>query len=137
MDASRRSILKLFGVTAAATAVAVPAVVEIMPPPGMGRFDNQFELPFEVREGFTFNWKRVFVDGETPDIEHLVKMIASGWKPVPLALYRKYFPEQDANSYWIERGGLVLMEKPSALIPPPVAHPLPEVPSYLRGEVNG
>jgi hypothetical protein len=101
----------MFGVTVAATAVAAPAIAEVVKPAVLPAA-NPYELAVPP-EGVTYNWKRVFIDTETPDFEHLVKMIAQGWKPVPLTRHREQFPELDIRSYWIELGGVVLMERPT------------------------
>jgi len=110
MDASRRSILKMFSITVAATAVAAPVVAEVATE-AVKPWENPYELPFEVPEGVTYNWKRVFITSDTPDFGHLGKMVADGWKPVPLERHREHFPDVDYQSHWIERGGVVLMEK--------------------------
>jgi hypothetical protein len=111
----RREILKMFGIAAAAIPVAKVAVAEgplpalhplLNPPPGMA-----------------YQWKRVFITADEPDLGNIANMVASGWKPVPQTRH----PELPvtATAYWIEVGGLVLMEKPAKDIPPPVAYPVP------------
>jgi hypothetical protein len=116
----RREILKMFGITVAAgaTGVAVakvaaaevplniPALPELKPPGGM-----------------VYQWKRIFITAEEPDLGNIANMVASGWKPVPQTRH----PELPvtATAYWIEVGGLVLMEKSAKDIPPPVAYPVP------------
>jgi hypothetical protein len=117
MDNTRRSILKMFGVTAAAgvTGTAVAAVPVERP--------NPLTFQFEPPEGMVYQWKRMFVFDE-PNMMHIVEMIRGGWNPVPMSRYAKLFPDSRGH-YWIEHGGLVLMEKPARDIPKPKAHPLP------------
>jgi hypothetical protein len=115
----RRSILKVFGVTAATGAVAAPVTLALAE---QGRI-NPFELPFKPPDGMTYNWKRVFITGDEPDFQNIIDMLAYGWKPVPMKRHAKHYPK--TQSYWIEVGGLVLMEKPTKDITPQRAFPTP------------
>jgi hypothetical protein len=122
MDASRRSILKMFGVTVAAgatgaAAVAAPTVVK-------ERVAMPFlDLPFKPPSGMTYQWKRIFITQDEPDMQNIVAMIKAGWNPVPAS--RHHILLSVEPHYWIEQGGLVLMEKPTDQLTPPRAHPLP------------
>jgi hypothetical protein len=123
IDQSRRGILKLFGVTAAAgAAAAVPLAAPAV-------FEHKevalgYTVDLKVPEGMTYQWKRVFITAEEPDMDNILQMVAAGWKPVPAARHRESFPEH-VGAYWIEIGGVVLMEKPTVDIPRPRPHPLP------------
>jgi hypothetical protein len=121
MDTTRRSILKMFGVTAVAGAAGASAVVEAAKE---GRTISYAPPP--APNGFTYQWKRVFIKDDTPDFDNLVDMIKHGWKPVPASRHRDVYPED--GSYWVEIGGLVLMEKRTAELTPPRAL---ETPSSL------
>jgi hypothetical protein len=116
MDTSRRSILKMFGITAAAATagVAVAEDVAAQPP----ALQNTMALALKPPEGWTYQWKRVFVTKDAPDLENILNMVVHGWKPVPLERHRDQISRAD-DAFWIEAGGLVLMEKPTADIPAP------------------
>jgi hypothetical protein len=121
MDLARRSILKMFGVTAAVAVTPTPTIA--IPEPARDPLTLQLSPP----AGMTYNWKRLFITQSDPDMENILKMVATGWKPVPLARHREHFAPNahPFSNYWIEVGGLVLMEKPSAEITPPIAYPTP------------
>lgn len=127
MDASRRSILKMFGITAAAAttgvAVAKAAPLDLVPKTPPALQNPMAPGLLKPPDGMTYNWKRVFITQDDPDLENIARMVMYGWKPVPLSRH----PEMPANpvSYWIEHGGLVLMEKPTMDIPAPVKFPEP------------
>jgi hypothetical protein len=127
IDQTRRGVLKLFGISAA---VAVPtsgvlAMAKEVAPPALQTLDLQ------PPAGFTYNWKRVFITADEPDMDNIFEMIRAGWKPVPMRRHLEVFRPGTANSdvnvmpYWIEVGGVVLMEKPTRDIPLPRPHPLP------------
>jgi len=117
----RRSVLKMFGIAATAAATAAPvALVE-----AEAHWIDPLTVTVIPPKGLAYQWKRIFITSEEPDLENILQMIAAGWKPVPLARHRDELPGMDARAYWIESGGLVLMEKPSEDIPPPRAHPVP------------
>jgi hypothetical protein len=133
MDEGRRNILKMFGIGAAA-GVAGVATAAAGPIPETSseaiakaarKWVDPHILPFGPPQGMVYNWKRMFVTRDTPDMPHIVAMQEAGWKPVPMERHAEHFPEGE-RSYWIEVGGLVLMEKPAADIEPPRAFPLPE-----------
>lgn len=131
MDETRRNILKMFGVgatAAAASAIPTPALDATQTatqqtathiPPAR---QNPLTLPFKVPDGMTYNWKRVFVDGRMADFRNIAEMVMAGWQPVPSARHHELFAND--GSYWIEHGGLVLMEKPTADCAKPFAHPM-------------
>ena len=135
MDASRRGILRMFGVTAAATAVpaavltANTATTANAQRAALAAARNPFALPFSPPAGMTYNWKRLFVTQDDPDMEHIVRLVVAGWKPVPMSRHCELLQKhghhavycQSFASYWIEVGGMVLMEKPTADIAEPVA----------------
>jgi hypothetical protein len=79
--------------------------------------------------GMTYQWKRIFITQDEPDLENILKMVAAGWKPVPMSRHADCIPARpgdvNVSSYWIEIGGVVLMEKPTKDIPRPRPHPLP------------
>lgn len=113
----RRSVLKMFGVgaaaaaTGAAGAVLAPAAAAAVVNPFSALMDR-FDVPLgEIPKGLQYNWKRVFIDRDTADLNHLVDMIAAGWRPVPSLRHPSIGSDQ---GYWIEVAGLVLMEKPEA-----------------------
>lgn len=125
IDETRRNILKLFGVgatAAAASAIPSPAFDANIPsnPPAQ---QNPLVLSFKVPDGMTYNWKRVFVDGKLADFQHVAAMVVAGWQPVPSARHRELLARDDGG-YWIEHGGLVLMEKPTEDCAKPFAHPM-------------
>jgi hypothetical protein len=129
MDASRRGVLRLFGVTAAAAAVPV-AVVTAEAAVCEATLDiprDPFALPFSPPAGVTYQWRRLFITHDDPDMEHIVKLVMSGWKPVPLSRHREHYGTNahPFSAYWIEIGGMVLMEKPTADIAAPESCPLP------------
>jgi hypothetical protein len=113
----RREILKMFGIAAAAIPAAKVAVAEVSVPA------LQMMQQLQPPRGMVYQWKRIFITADEPDLNNILKMVAAGWKPVPLMRH----PEVLANSssYWIEGGGLVLMEKPADQIPPPQKYPVP------------
>lgn len=113
----RREILKLFGITA--VAATVPAVAEAARPPLKMWGPPAFPAP----PGMTYQWKRIFITSDEPDLAHILEMVKSGWKPVPAGRHPEV--RGDPAAYWIEHAGLVLMEKPTKDIPPPVAYPVP------------
>lgn len=138
LDETRRGILRMFGVTAAAaaaTAIPSPALDQSVQGPtgptgplcdigARGRVPvSPLEMLFQPPPGITYNWKRVFIDGEMADFDNIFQMIAGGWKPVPRLRHRELLP--DNGAYWIEHGGLVLMEKPTDQCAKPVAYPAP------------
>jgi hypothetical protein len=126
IDATRRNILKMFGVGAAAAATGAVVATEA---DGVALYSREhprptpLEMAFQPPEGVTYNWKRVFVTQDFPDFKNIAAMIDAGWKPVPKARHGNLLP--DDGSYWIEHGGLVLMEKLTRDCGQPVAHPAP------------
>lgn len=127
MNESRRNILKMFGIGAAvatsgAAVAEIAAAVPAAPPTPVL---HPMNLPLKPPEGMVYQWKRVFLTDDTPDFDNLVEMIRAGWKPVPMRRHAEHFSGGE-HSYWIEAGGLVLMEKPAKDIPPPRAYPVPE-----------
>lgn len=129
IDETRRNILKLFGVgatAAAASAIPSPAfdatqTATLTVPTGPPAQQNPLTLAFKVPDGMTYNWKRIFVDGKLADFQHVAQMVMAGWQPVPRARHRELASD---GSYWIEHGGLILMEKPTDQCAKPVAYPI-------------
>jgi hypothetical protein len=116
----RREILKMFGIAAAAIPAAKVAAVEVLPEPTVTAIAMKLEPPL----GMVYQWKRIFITADEPDLGNIAQMIEVGWKPVPA---KRHLHLQTApNTYWIEDGGLVLMEKPAKDIPPPQKYPEPE-----------
>jgi hypothetical protein len=120
----------MFGVTGAA--IATGAVAEAAP----AVFEHKevalgYTFDLKPPEGMTYQWKRIFITQDEPDLQNILDMVAHGWKPVPMSRHLEHFrpgtADSDVNvfSYWIEAGGLVLMEKPTADIPPPAKYPEP------------
>lgn len=119
MKEGRRSFLKMLGIGAAIAPVAAAGIAftvndaqadfaKKLP----GQFLDQFYIdPAKIPAGVQYNWKRAFITSGERDIENLSAMITNGWRPVPASRH----PEADGGGYhyWIEVGGLVLMEKPS------------------------
>ena len=128
----RREILKLFGITAAVatTGIAAAEVATAKVPriaPGMIPGPPDLRPP----DGIVYQWKRVFISKDEPDLTNIMEMVGTGWKPVPMSRHGDQLragtadSNQNVLSYWIEYGGLVLMEKPADQIPKPRKHPLP------------
>jgi hypothetical protein len=126
IDETRRNILRMFGIGAAAAAVSTiptPALDSTVTH-GIGR--SPLETAFPPPEGMTYNWKRVFVTQDFPDFKNIAAMIDEGWKPVPWERHHGLLPSNHGG-YWVEFGGLVLMEKPTDQCAKPFAHPTPLV----------
>jgi hypothetical protein len=127
IDGTRRGILKMFGVAGAAIATGVSTEMAVATAKSRG-WENPFEL-VKPPAGTTYQWKRFFITSEDPDMENIIRVVVAGWKPVPMARHHEYQELANArppfSSFWIEIGGLVLMEKPTEDIPEPRAHPLP------------
>jgi hypothetical protein len=128
MDENRRNILKMFGIGAAA------GVAGVAPLAAVAKTDTLSPKPTMLLtppEGMTYQWKRVFITADEPDMDNIFAMIRAGWKPVPMRRHLEHFRPGTADSdvnvmpYWIEVGGVVLMEMPSKDIPLPRPHPLP------------
>ena len=123
IDASRRGILKMFGVAGAVVATGVSTEVAIAAAKSRG-WESPFEL-VKAPAGMTYNWKRIFVDGKMADFGNIAQMVMAGWQPVPLERHREQYPDHPQDSHWIEIGGVVLMEKPTQDTSEPKTHPLP------------
>lgn len=122
MKEGRRSFLKMLGIGAAVAPAAAAGIAfsandaqadfaKKLP----AAFKDPFYIPADkIPKGMIYNWKRVFVDRKTPDFENFVTMTKNGWQPVPYARHPDLYPAVDCNNtaHWVERGGLVLMEKP-------------------------
>ena len=141
IDETRRGVLRLFGISAAAavpTTAAIATVAEVAPP----AMQNPVSLPLQPPAGMTYNWKRVFIDRATPNFAHIFEMIAYGWKPVPYDRHVDLLGPGDGH-YWIEFGGLVLMEKPTNLcgklrpVPTPFAEQEAAEQQWPHREVKG
>lgn len=128
MITDRRSVLRWLGIGAAAAPVAGTAIVAAVkeakaePVKKLPRhFRDPYHIPADmIPKGVTYNWKRVFITKDLCDFENINAMVKQGWKPVPWNRHPGYFlpgtGSGDINvlaypQYWIEVGGLVLMEK--------------------------
>jgi hypothetical protein len=134
IDETRRGVLKLFGVSAAVAmpTTAVLATAKEVALPALRAVDY---TPPPAPAGFTYQWKRVFITADTPDLENILQMIAHGWKPVPADRHPETYPPN--GSYWIEIGGMVLMEKPTKDLTPPRPNPMPWEEKWEHKEVKG
>jgi hypothetical protein len=74
---------------------------------------DQFAVdPEMIPDGMSYEWKRVTTYGaREPAYE--VLMAEQGWEPVPVSRHPQFMPEGYKGP--IERGGLVLMERPIEL----------------------
>lgn len=135
MDKSRRSVLKLFGIAAAAVPAAkIAAAEDVAAGPDIPPLQNPMAPDLlKPPEGMTYNWKRIFLTAEEPDLENILQMVAHGWKPVPYGRHAHQVALVPGGTYWIEHGGLVLMEKPTKDIPAPKAYPTPWEHKEVRG----
>lgn len=129
MITDRRSVLRWLGIGAATGAAAGAAIVtaakeaKAEPVKGMPRgFKDPYHIPSDmIPKGVRYNWKRVFITSEQCDFRNINAMVQQGWKPVPFSRHAGHFsPSAEGlgsgspagvNRYWIEIGGLVLMEK--------------------------
>lgn len=129
MITDRRSVLRWLGIGAATGAAAGAAIVTAVkeakaePVKGMPRgFKDPYHIPSDmIPKGVRYNWKRVFITSEQCDFQNINAMIQQGWRPVPFTRHPDMFrfgtSDSDINvfrpypQFWIEIGGLVLMEK--------------------------
>lgn len=75
--------------------------------------DDQFEIPSHLKEnGWSYQWNRMSCRGQIDDKE-ISAMLDNGWRFVPPARFGGIFAKSDAE--YIERDGLVLMERPQSL----------------------
>lgn len=111
LETSRRSALKFFGIGAVGAAAAIPVATATQLP----KTDkNPFNIPSDlIPRGMRYEWKRAFIDRQQHDMNHLADLMQNGWRPVPFARHKDFFPDRGWHN-WIEVGGLVLMEKPIA-----------------------
>lgn len=75
---------------------------------------DQFHIPAElIPEGWDYQWCRKSVWGQ-PDVAHQIGLQENGWTNVPSERHQGMFMPPDYKGE-IERGGLVLMERPVEL----------------------
>ena len=75
---------------------------------------DEFYIPSEiVPDGWTYEWKRYIVFGKE-DSTHQLALRRMGWEPVPRTRHPEMMP-QNASESWIERKGMLLMERPSEI----------------------
>lgn len=133
--ATRRSILKLFGISA--SAVAVPATAAIVTEKVSQAAQVEGKVydftPPPAPPGMTYQWKRMFFTDQEPDFDYYLAIQKAGWVPVPASRHPEKYPPN--GSYMIEIGGCVLMEKPTADLTPPRAMTLEE--AFRFKEVKG
>lgn len=121
MKEGRRSFLKMLGIGAAVAPVAAAGIALTVNDAqadfakGLpANFKDPYYVPSEaIPDGMTYNWKRAFISACAPDIEHYSEMVTNGWRPVPRLRHPDLF-SCAGGGYWIEVGGLILMEKPIA-----------------------
>lgn len=139
VDETRRGILKLFGISAAVavpitTVTAAAKAAEVVPP----ALQNPLALALQPPAGMTYNWKRVFVTGDTPDFHNIADMLSAGWSPVPAERHREQLgASAPPGAFWVEFGGLVLMEKSTDLIRQPHPFAIEDAQWEISGEVKG
>jgi hypothetical protein len=75
---------------------------------------DEFYIPLEmVPDGWTYEWKRYMVLGRE-DATHQLALRRMGWDPVPRERHPEMMPPSATES-WIERKGMLLMERPSEI----------------------
>ena len=74
---------------------------------------DEFALP-EAPDGWTYEWKRKTVMG-AEDPAYQVHLKRVGWEEVPTKRHPEMMPGKNANEF-IERKGMVLMERPTELV---------------------
>jgi hypothetical protein len=75
--------------------------------------DDQFEIPHHLKEaGWSYQWNRMSCRGQV-DGPEISRMLDNGWRFVPPDRFGGLYATQDAE--YIERDGLVLMERPQTL----------------------
>lgn len=75
--------------------------------------DDQFEIPSHLREdGWSYQWNRMSCRGQI-DGPEISRMMENGWRFVPPHRLGGFFAKSDSE--YVERDGLVLMERPQVL----------------------
>lgn len=75
---------------------------------------DDYAIPEHLKaEGYDYNWKRVSTIGQPEDPWKMTKIYENHWQPVQASELRGFAPEGMTGS--IERGGLMLMKRPSYL----------------------
>jgi hypothetical protein len=74
---------------------------------------DEFSLP-TAPDGWTYEWKRKTVLG-AEDPAYQVHLKRVGWEEVPTKRHPEMMPGKNANEF-IERKGMVLMERPTELV---------------------
>lgn len=76
---------------------------------------SEFDLPLDIiPDGWTYQWCRKSTLGRE-DTDNMMARLATGWAPVPVKRHAFLMPANWAGDY-IERKGLILMEKPTVLV---------------------
>lgn len=78
-----------------------------------GVTDQFYIAPEMVPAGWTYQWCRKSVYGQ-PDVAHQIALMENGWTPVPAERHAGAFMPPGFKGE-IDRGGLVLMERPEEL----------------------
>ena len=74
--------------------------------------ENRFDVPLdEIPAGMTYEWKVKTVLGK-PAREQMIAWRLNGWKEVPAGRHPSFSGEPESSQAEIERGGLVLCERP-------------------------
>lgn len=76
---------------------------------------NRFDVDVsKIPEGMGYEWKRRTIVG-MEDTEGLINCEANGWTAVPPERHPELTGSRASNARTIERGGLVLMERPKQI----------------------
>lgn len=76
---------------------------------------NPFDFPEEIKEkGWSYQWIRADVIGSS-EFSEVSVMRRAGWREVKPHQLNGYFEKECAGADCIERGGLVLMERPEEM----------------------
>lgn len=89
-------------------------------PPHMGLVSMTYVDPSTIPAESRYFWMRESTLGQ-PDEANVTKMMMAGWKPVPATRHPELIPprlpgREDEMTQIIRRGGLILMEKPEAMV---------------------
>lgn len=77
--------------------------------------ENRFDIPAdEIPTGMDYGWKIVSVNGKE-DREAIIAWTQNGWRPVPAGRHPRFTGENPDSQAKVERGGLVLCERPKEL----------------------
>ena len=77
--------------------------------------ENRFDVDVnEIPHGMTYEWKVKTVNGKEAR-EQIIAWRLNGWKEVPAGRHPAFSGESEDSTACIERGGLVLCERPQEL----------------------